>query len=119
LVECYASQLNRVFMNLLSNAIDAMETAAQLQPKITIQTAVLDDNKVAISINDCGPGIPSAIQNQIFEAFFTTKPVGKGTGLGLSISYQIVVDKHQGYLACESAPEQGTTFRIELPIRGN
>ncbi|MEM9218798.1 MAG: response regulator [Cyanobacteria bacterium P01_F01_bin.150] len=114
-VECYASQLNQVFMNLLSNAIDAMETVAQ--PKITIQTAILDEHRVAININDCGSGIPLGIQNQIFEAFFTTKPVGKGTGLGLSISYQIIVDKHQGYLSCESTPDKGTTFRIELPIQ--
>lgn len=120
LVECYASQLNQVFMNLVSNAIDALEEAvAQGQtraPQIRIQTSVLDNEHVRIAIADNGPGISAEAQQKLFDAFYTTKPVGKGTGLGLSISRQIIVDNHCGYLTCQSAPHQGTTFYIEIPI---
>ncbi|NEQ99380.1 MAG: response regulator [Cyanothece sp. SIO2G6] len=120
LVECYASQLNQVFMNLLSNAVDALDEAIdqkpQLQPEIRIETEILDDDRILIAITDCGAGISPTLQSKIFEAFFTTKPVGKGTGLGLSISHQIIVDKHQGQLFFESTLGKGTTFYIELPI---
>ncbi|HEY9740593.1 MAG TPA: GAF domain-containing protein [Coleofasciculaceae cyanobacterium] len=165
LVECYASQLNQVFMNVLSNAIDALEDYNALRSleeiqsspsEITIRTSVKEistqetgrvreweqgrggevsvqlgrnaslpsslygntsDEHVVIQIADNGPGMSQAIQSQIFNPFFTTKPIGKGTGLGLSISYQIVVEKHGGTFKCFSQPGQGTEFWIEIPIR--
>ncbi|ODG99484.1 histidine kinase [Nostoc sp. KVJ20] len=123
LVECYAGPLNQVFMNVLSNAIDALEDY-QSQPhssEITISTALgeLEGNikSVVIRIADNGSGIPEALKTRICDPFFTTKPVGKGTGLGLSISYQIVVDKHGGVFKCDSQPGLGTEFWIEIPIR--
>ncbi|MBW4669077.1 MAG: PAS domain-containing protein [Cyanomargarita calcarea GSE-NOS-MK-12-04C] len=176
-VKCYPGQLNQVFMNLIANAIDAIEesynfsslknrlsvqikseeskpsklrlrsrhkgTYAQLKeisnslqsenlslqvpkstrfkktlsPTIRISTRILEDNShVVIRIADNGSGIPAEQQAQIFNAFFTTKPIGKGTGLGLSISYQIIVEKHGGKLWCFSKPGQGTEFIIEIPI---
>lgn len=119
-VGCYAGQLNQVFMNLLVNAIDALEEAIAsqptLQPQITIRTAVLPTQKVTIAIQDNGPGIPTAIQPRLFDPFFTTKPVGKGTGMGLSISYQIITEKHSGSLICCSRVGQGTEFQITIPI---
>lgn len=118
LVECYPGQLNQVFMNLLANAIDALEEDNnQRQGTIRIRTEVIDDNWVAIYIADNGPGMTPEVQQQLFNALFTTKAVGKGTGLGLSISYSIVVEKHGGKLSCKSAPGQGAEFAIELPIR--
>ncbi|MBN3891216.1 MAG: GAF domain-containing protein [Nostoc sp. JL31] len=126
LVECYAGPLNQVFMNVLSNAIDALEDYTQSQSKshssqITIHTALgeLEGNikSVVIRIADNGPGIPEALRARICDPFFTTKPVGKGTGLGLSISYQIVVDKHGGVFRCDSQPGLGTEFWIEIPIQ--
>jgi two-component system, NtrC family, sensor kinase len=121
-VECYVGQLNQVFMNLLSNAIDALEESrtadnGQNHPTIRIRTEAIAPNRVAIRIIDNGPGITEKTQRQLFDPFFTTKPVGKGTGLGLSISYQIVVEKHQGQLKCRSAPGQGAEFAIEIPIQ--
>ncbi|MEO0535935.1 MAG: ATP-binding protein [Cyanobacteria bacterium P01_A01_bin.123] len=118
LIECYAGQLNQVFMNILSNAIDAFEIVPTLAaPTITITTQNLDPDWVAIHISDNGPGIPENVCSRLFEPFFTTKAVGKGTGLGLSISYQIVTEGHKGYLGCESIPGQGTEFIIKLPIK--
>ncbi|MEH2109415.1 GAF domain-containing protein [Nostoc sp.] len=126
LVECYAGPLNQVFMNVLSNAIDALEDYRESQSnphtsQITIRTAPgeLEGNvkSVVIRIRDNGPGIPEAVRARICDPFFTTKPVGKGTGLGLSISYQIVVDKHGGVLRCDSQPGLGTEFWIEIPIK--
>ncbi|WP_375472460.1 GAF domain-containing protein [uncultured Nostoc sp.] len=126
LVECYAGPLNQVFMNVLSNAIDALEdyTKSQLKPhsnQITIRTALgeLEGNikSVVIRIADNGPGIPESLKVRICDPFFTTKPVGKGTGLGLSISYQIVVDKHGGVFRCDSQSGLGTEFWIEIPIK--
>ncbi len=121
LVECYGGQLNQVFMNILSNAIDELEQAIITQktftPSITIQTEVSDAAQVVIHIADNGLGIPEEIQQRIFEPFFTTKPVGKGTGLGLAISYQIVTEKHNGSLECISQPGQGTEFAITIPIK--
>lgn len=125
LVECYAGQMNQVFMNVLSNALDALEQHKQSQGKdycaqIKIKTAVgqLEGNipSVVIRIADNGPGIPEDLIARIFDPFFTTKPVGQGTGLGLSISYQIVVDKHGGVFKCESSPGLGTEFWIEIPM---
>lgn len=133
LVECYAGQLNQVFMNILSNAIDALEERnrehslqelAQAPSTITIHTEVLTQKTsedsadyVLIRIADNGSGIPPEIRGRIFDPFFTTKGVGKGTGLGLSISYQIVVNKHGGILRCESEPGQGTEFWIQIPFK--
>ncbi len=130
-VNCYASGLNQVFMNILSNAIDAVElgighqetTAGLENPlsqrferKIRIRTEVCDKNLVRIYIADNGPGMTEEVRSRIFDPFFTTKPVGKGTGLGLSISYQIVVEKHGGKLMCVSAPGEGTEFAIEISV---
>jgi len=124
LVECYAGQLNQVFMNILANALDAFEEQNQQrsyrdiasQPnQLTIRTEMLPGDWVRVAIADNGPGIPAQLQPKLFDAFFTTKGVGKGTGLGLSISHQIVTEKHGGRLSCSSQPGQGTTFIIEIP----
>ncbi len=121
LVECYAGQLNQVFMNLLANAIDALEELVQERPDykpcITISIQVKEQNFVKVSIADNGTGIPESVQQRLFDPFFTTKPVGKGTGLGLSISYQIITQAHQGTIQCFSVPDMGTEFVITLPIK--
>lgn len=126
LIECYAGQLNQVFMNILVNAIDALDEQCERRVsvndqrqlnQIRIRTMISNDNQVIISIADNGVGIPENVQRQLFNPFFTTKPIGKGTGLGLSISYQIVVDQHQGDLRCISTPDTGTKFIITIPIR--
>ncbi|RCJ27841.1 histidine kinase [Nostoc minutum NIES-26] len=118
-VEGYAGSLYQVFMNILSNAIDALEEQGEISQakKITIATQRLAENWVEIKITDNGSGISPEYQAKIFETFFTTKPMGVGTGLGLSISYQIVVEKHHGRLTCESELSEGTTFAIALPIQ--
>ncbi|MCL1469530.1 GAF domain-containing sensor histidine kinase [Argonema antarcticum A004/B2] len=119
-VTCYASELNQVFMNILSNAIDALsevrDNSEQL-PTITIRTEVSESQNVIIRIADNGQGMTEAVRSKIFDPFFTTKPVGSGTGLGLSISYQIVVDKHGGQISCISALGGGAEFAISLPMR--
>ena len=124
LVECYGSQLNQVFMNILANALDALEerdcdrTHADIKANpsaIEITTELLEGDRIGITFHDNGPGIPDTIRDRLFDPFFTTKPVGKGTGLGLSISYQIVTDKHGGTLICNSIPGQGTQFKITIP----
>jgi GAF domain-containing protein len=115
LVECYAAQLNQVFMNILSNSIDALDDIVE-KPTLWIRTDVKAET-VAISIKDNGPGIAEPIKERIFDPFFTTKPIGKGTGLGLSISHQIIVEKHKGWLECHSQLGTGTEFKIEIPIR--
>ncbi|WP_392535405.1 GAF domain-containing protein [Nostoc sp. C117] len=126
LIECYPGQLNQVFMNLLSNAIDALEERnAQSTPEamaanpsvIRISTSLLNKEWIAIRIADNGLGIDEKLLSRLFDPFFTTKVVGKGTGLGLSISYQIVTDKHKGKIYCQSEPYKGTEFVVELPIR--
>lgn len=141
LVECYPGQLNQVLMNILSNAIDALETrwessptmapeprhlqvadastpaATVWHPEIRIDTEVVNSQHIAIRITDNGTGIPDPARSRLFDPFFTTKPIGKGTGLGLSISYQIVVDKHGGTLECHSELGQGTEFVITIPIQ--
>jgi two-component system, NtrC family, sensor kinase len=140
LVECYAGQLNQVFMNLLTNAIDALEELscrpsnalgqkvdakkqpADWLPTITISTAfnaadsLLHGAAVVIQIKDNGVGMPETVSSRIFEPFFTTKPIGQGTGMGLSISYQIVTEGHGGILQCLSQPDQGTEFLIKIPL---
>ena len=117
-VECYAGQLNQVFMNLLSNAIDALEEVPDHFGRITISTGVNPDRScIIIRIADNGSGITPEVKAQLFDPFFTTKPIGKGTGLGLFISYQIVVEKHGGILKCESVLDKGTEFFIEIPLR--
>jgi signal transduction histidine kinase len=122
LVECYPSQLNQVFMNVLSNAIDALEMQL-CSPMIAIRTevkhegGVIHPSHVVIRISDNGSGIPEDVKQSIFDPFFTTKPVGVGTGLGLSIAHSIIVEKHGGQLTCISTPGQGTEFAIKLPIQ--
>ena len=128
-IECYAGQLNQVFMNLLSNAVDALEekdqqrTWKQMEKEpstIQIHTQLLGqliNPAVAIAITDNGPGISQQAMENLFNPFFTTKPVGKGTGLGLSISYQIITETHGGTITYNSKPELGTTFIITLPIK--
>ena len=111
-VECYARQLNQVFMNIIINAIDALEKS--LNPQIKISTEI-KGSSILIRIADNGMGITPEVQQKIFNPFFTTKPVGKGTGLGLSTSYQIIVDKHHGKLECHSTIGVGTEFLISLP----
>ncbi|MEM1253080.1 MAG: ATP-binding protein [Cyanobacteria bacterium P01_H01_bin.21] len=117
LVECYAAQLNQVFMHLINNGIDALRrpSGQSATPRITI-TTVLKENWVTISFEDNGPGIPEGIRSKIFEPFFTTKTVGKGPGLGLSNSYQIIHTQHGGRLECHSQLGVGSTFCIVIPL---
>ncbi|MEA5575580.1 ATP-binding protein [Anabaena sp. UHCC 0451] len=122
LVECYTGQLNQVFMNILANAIDALEERKiknflgldKLQ--IHIYTELTKDKQVIIRIKDNGVGIPEKLKKLLFDPFFTTKPIGKGTGLGLSISYKIITEQHQGKLQCISYPGNGTEFIITIPL---
>jgi PAS domain S-box-containing protein len=146
LVECYAGQLNQVFMNILSNAIDALEEKfggldstslnhqpsiqatqpeaepssgkpSHASPRIQIRTGIIERNLIIICIADNGPGMPEPVRQRIFDPFFTTKPIGKGTGMGMSISYQIVTEKHGGSFQCLSMPGEGTEFVIAIPVR--
>ena len=143
LIECYAGLLNQVFMNIISNAIDALEmetkelknrrkeamenedyaqssiifTPNESHSYIQISTEIVGSETALISIKDNGSGIPQELISQVFNPFFTTKPVGQGTGLGLSISYQIIVEKHKGSIRCISQPGQGSEFLIEIPVR--
>ncbi|MEH1940346.1 MAG: response regulator [Nostoc sp.] len=128
LVECYAGQLNQVFMNLLTNAIDALEEYDKkrspqeisfCRSTIRIRTEVTDNEFVTIWIGDTGPGMTEEVRDRLFNPFFTTKPIGRGTGLGLSISHQIIVSKHGGEIMCLSAPGQGTEFMIKIPMRSH
>ncbi|MBD2605705.1 GAF domain-containing protein [Scytonema hofmannii FACHB-248] len=151
LIECYPGQLNQVFMNILANAIDALEESmvnsqqsmvnnpellnidygTPLQstgatpandwllltkPQITIRTEVLDKQWVVIRIADNGSGMKEDVIRRIYDPFFTTKEIGKGTGLGMAISYQIIVNRHQGFLKCRSRPGEGTEFWIQIPV---
>jgi PAS domain S-box-containing protein len=123
LIECYAGQLNQVFMNILSNAIDALEErdrdrsadAIAQQPSEIVITTQASAERVCITLADNGPGIPEEVQSRLFDPFFTTKPVGKGTGLGLAISYQIITEKHNGQMRCHSQLDHGTMFEIQIP----
>lgn len=131
-IACFAGQLNQVFMNILSNAIDALrdgddwliteQTALDVkgnpQPTIWIETCICDQkNLVSVTIGNNGVPIPEPVRDRLFEPFFTTKAIGKGTGLGLSISYQIIVDRHHGQLTCSSSFQRGTAFVIDIPFR--
>jgi predicted ATPase/signal transduction histidine kinase len=134
-VECYVNQLNQVFMNILVNAIDALDLetrelnlenskttnpTSNLQsfiPTISIRTLIIENHTVEILIVDNGTGMTQEVMQKIFDPFFTTKPIGSGTGLGLSISYQIIVEKHKGSLTCNSTLGQGTEFIIKIPIK--
>lgn len=128
LIECYPGQLNQVFMNILVNAIDALEdsvltgrwkTKKQLKtdnPGIYIRTQLITPNQVTISIADNGTGIPEDAKKQLFNPFFTTKPVGQGTGMGLAISHQIITERHGGSLEFVSQPGSGAEFIISIPL---
>jgi signal transduction histidine kinase len=121
-VQCYLGEVNQVFMNILANAIDALEEAMMqgkllgLIPQIQIATHTIANQQVVIEIADNGIGIPESIQERLFEPLFTTKPVGKGTGLGLAIAHQIVVERHHGTLKVNSQVGQGAEFVIKIPI---
>jgi two-component system, NtrC family, sensor kinase len=140
LIECYAGQLNQVFMNILGNGIDALEESLQnevwLQDNLRLQSAcqaeadeveafleiaicteLVNSDWIKVRIRDNGMGMPEKVRQKLFNPFFTTKPVGKGTGMGLSISYQIITEKHGGRLTCGSQPGQGAEFVIEIPVR--
>ena len=124
-IKCYAGLLNQVFMNILTNAIDALEEELKKEtyqkfidnpPQITLRTSLIDNLWVEIAIADNGPGIPQNIQKRIFDPFFTTKSIGKRTGLGMSISYHIVTERHRGRLKCFSSVGKGTEFVIQIPV---
>ncbi|MDZ7969205.1 MAG: response regulator [Nostoc sp. DedSLP03] len=120
-VKCYLGQMNQVFMNILANAIDALDEAimegkiSNIIPQIKITTEIDSEQLVIIRIADNGIGIPERLKKRLFEPLFTTKTVGKGTGLGLSIAYQIIVEKHKGILDVNSQPGMGTEFIIKIP----
>lgn len=127
-VKCFPGQLNQVFMNILANAIDALDESNQAQsfqqieahPNcIKITTALVDQHRVQIRIADNGLGMPEAVKQHIFDRLYTTKKVGKGTGLGLAIARQIVVEKHGGLLTVYSTPNQGSEFIIEIPVEAS
>ena len=120
-VKCYIGLMNQVFMNILANAVDAVDEAitqgkmSNLIPQIQIATEIDSEQLVIIQITDNGIGIPERLKKRLFEPLFTTKPVGKGTGLGLAIAYEIVVEKHEGVLDVNSQPGMGTEFIIKIP----
>lgn len=127
-IECYPGQLNQVLMNILVNAIDALEESNlkwdsnQTEVKssyIKIQTSVVANQQISIRIEDNGIGMSDDVKQKAFDYLFTTKPIGQGTGLGLAISHEIIVKKHQGTLEINSVPGQGTEFIINLPIKIN
>ena len=126
LIECYAGQMNQVFMNVISNAIDALEEQTKAVntvdsvcvPTIRISTQLsTDHSQLLVSIADNGTGMREDVKKRIFDPFFTTKSVGKGTGLGLAISYKIVVEKHGGSMECKSEIGKGTEFVIAIPYQ--
>lgn len=114
-IMCYPAQLNQVFMNIISNAIDVLIESNIESKQIVIETSICDSKHVCVSIKDNGNGIPLEIKQRIFNPFFTTKPIGKGTGLGLSISYQII-ENHEGTIDVTSELGRGTEFTIKIPI---
>lgn len=126
LIPCYPGPMNQVFMNIIGNAVDALDEYASLQSPaepgaaqdlvITLSTQIVEGDQLQIAIHDNGPGIPAKIKTLLFESFFTTKPAGKGTGLGLAIAQQILEERHNGTISFTSTPETGTTFTLTLPI---
>lgn len=125
-VECYPGQLNQVFMNILTNALDAIEDEnsqrlaqgrSPIPGQVTISTWMTEAQTVHIGILDNGPGMPDSVQQRLFDPFFTTKPIGRGTGLGMSISYRIITERHRGTLTCTSTLGQGTEFVITIPLQ--
>ncbi|HBK97751.1 MAG TPA: histidine kinase [Microcoleaceae bacterium UBA10368] len=116
LVECYAGQLNQVFMNIIANAIDAVEEQKSNPGIIRIRTEV-EGTFVAIAISDNGTGMTDQVKQRIFDPFYTTKAIGSGTGMGLAISHSIIVEKHKGEIKCFSVVGKGTEFIIEIPIK--
>ena len=117
LVECYPAQLNQVFMNIISNAIDELLAHKELSnPQIVIKTRLVENNKIEVRIRDNGTGIAPEIKDKIFDPFFTTKPVGQGTGMGLAICYQ-VVERHRGKIEVISELGEGTEFVVTLPVK--
>jgi signal transduction histidine kinase len=117
LIECYPAQLNQLFMNILSNAIDELLAHNELsQPQIVIKTRIVENNKIEVRIRDNGTGIAPEIKDKIFDPFFTTKPVGQGTGMGLAICYQ-VVERHRGKIEVISELGEGTEFVVTLPVK--
>jgi PAS domain S-box-containing protein len=117
-IKCYASQLNQVFMNLLENAIEAVEN--QPEPRIIKISTEITNHKaqfLVIRIADNGVGISQEVREKIFDPFFTTKPIGSGTGLGLAISHQIIVEQHSGRISCDSTPGKGTEIIVEIPVK--
>ncbi|MEL7523415.1 MAG: ATP-binding protein, partial [Cyanobacteria bacterium J06553_1] len=117
-VECYVSQLNQVFMNILANAIDAIdaEATADKNYQIMLQT-FQKDQQVVVCFSNNGAPISPTVSRRMFDPFFTTKPVGKGTGMGLSISYQTVVDLHKGSLEYSQSGDRKTVFTLSVPIK--
>ncbi|MDJ0706318.1 MAG: response regulator [Leptolyngbyaceae cyanobacterium MO_188.B28] len=122
-ITCYASQMNQVFLNLLNNAVDALQSEADGEsgpmaaPTIWITTEVKDSETIAIKIKDNGPGLSEEMQSRLFEPFATTNPTGGCKGLGLSTCRQIVVEMHKGRLLCHSSPGQGAEFIVEMPLQ--
>ncbi|MBD2086385.1 response regulator [Coleofasciculus sp. FACHB-542] len=122
LVNCYANQLNQAFLNLLNNAIDALELrigqdfSESSSPTIWISTEFSAWETIIIRIKDNGIGIAEEMRSRLFDPFFTTKPIGQGSGLGLLTTYEIIVEKHKGQLTCHSFPGQGAEFTIEIPV---
>ncbi len=123
-IECYAGQLNQVFMALIGNAIDAINDCSgdhfkHNPPVLEISTKLLENDRLQIQISDNGTGIPASIQDRIFDPFFTTKAVGQGTGLGLAIAHQVITERHHGTLICSSQTPphpSGTIFTLTLPL---
>lgn len=115
-VECYAGQLNQVFMNLLANAGQAIVRSGNVWITTWLEDQGAGVGRVAIAIRDDGAGVPEELLPKIFDPFFTTKDVGEGTGLGLSISYGII-EKHQGEITVESTPGEGTEFTLKIPLK--
>lgn len=118
LIECYPAQLNQVVMNILINAVEALNASTRADKAIQISTAIAatDPTQIELTIADNGPGIPEAILPNIFDPFFTTKPIGQGSGLGLTMSYQTVINQHRGQLRCQSRLNAGTEMIIQLPM---
>ncbi|BAU11508.1 putative histidine kinase [Leptolyngbya sp. NIES-3755] len=124
-IECFAGSLNQVFLQIITNAIDALELAVkdakwleeQQHPTIELHTERISSAQIRIRITDNGLGVSETVQARMFDPFFTTKPIGKGTGMGLATSYQIVTEQHQGRLTCCSTELKGAEFMIDLPIQ--